>query len=658
MSRPIRKVLVANRGEIARRIFRTCRAMGIATVAVFSDADRHSPFVADADEGFALGGNTPAESYLDPQKLLEAARVTGADAIHPGYGFLAENGSFAARVVKAGLTWIGPTPAAIKTMGSKLESKRLVEGAGVPTLPSIDLTGVDEAGISKAGETIGYPLLLKASAGGGGKGMRIVRRPPDLTEAVASAEREAESAFGDSTVFIERYLERPRHIEIQVVGDRHGQVSALFERECSIQRRHQKIVEEAPSPALDEPTRSRMSEAAITICKAVEYEGAGTIEFLFDGGEFFFLEMNTRLQVEHPVTEEICGVDLVRWQILIAAGERLGEELMEPARIGHAIEVRLYAEDPMRDFLPVTGTVDRFEFPEVLGLRVEPGVESGSVISPFYDPLIAKVIAWAETRDEAAALLARALQTARIHGPTNNRDLLVRILRHPEFLDGQTDTDFLERNPPAELGVPLPTREECELGAVAAALAAASVRRDHAALLPALPSGWRNNPSQLQAVTFAQEDQEIRIGYRFEGERVSVEVDGRPLPGIEVHQVNEDLVGLLANGHLRRFAVHRVGDVVHVDGPTGYVRLREIPRFPESSIDEEAGSLHAPMPGRVIKVLVVEGETVAEGQALLVLEAMKMEHSLRAPHAGTVRDIRAGEGEQVAADQVLVVVEA
>ncbi|HKZ18605.1 MAG TPA: biotin carboxylase N-terminal domain-containing protein [Acidimicrobiia bacterium] len=658
MSRPIRKVLVANRGEIARRIFRTCRAMGIATVAVFSDADRHSPFVADADEGFALGGNTPGESYLDPQKMLEAARVTGVDAIHPGYGFLAENGSFATRVVEAGLTWIGPTPRAITTMGSKLESKRLVEGAGVPTLPSVALTGVDQAGISKAGETIGYPLLVKASAGGGGKGMRIVRRPPDLAEAVASAAREAESAFGDSTVFIERYLDRPRHIEIQVVGDRHGQVSALFERECSIQRRHQKIVEEAPSPALDEPTRSRMCEAAITICKAVEYESAGTVEFLFDGGEFYFLEMNTRLQVEHPVTEEICGVDLVRWQILIAAGERLGEEIMEPVHIGHAIEARLYAEDPMRDFLPVTGTMDRFEFPEVLGLRVEPGVESGSVISPFYDPLIAKVIAWAETRDEAASLLARTLQTARIHGPTNNRDLLVRILRHPEFLDGQTDTDFLDRNPPAELGVPLPTREECELGAVAAALAAASARRDHAALLPALPSGWRNNPSQLQAVTFAQGDQEIRTRYRYEDERVTVEVDGRPLPGIEVHEVNEDLVGLLVNGHLRRFAVHRVGDVVHVDGPTGYVRLREIPRFPESSIDEEAGSLHAPMPGRVIKVLVVEGETVAEGQALLVLEAMKMEHSLRAPHAGIVRDIRAGEGEQVAADQVLVVVEA
>ena len=631
--------------------------MGITTVAVFSDADRHSPFVADADEGFALGGNTPAESYLDVQKLVEAAKVTGADAIHPGYGFLAENGNFAAQVLEAGLTWIGPTPQAITTMGSKLESKRLVETAGVPTLPSVDLTGLDEAGISDAGEKVGFPLLVKASAGGGGKGMRIVRRPSDLGEAVASASREATSAFGDSTVFIERYLDRPRHIEIQVVGDRHGQISALFERECSIQRRHQKIVEEAPSPALDEATRSRMCEAAITVCKAVDYEGAGTVEFLFDEGEFYFLEMNTRLQVEHPVTEEICGVDLVRWQILIAAGERLSEELMEPARIGHAIEVRLYAEDPTRDFLPVTGTMDLFEFSDAPGLRVESGVESGSVISPFYDPMIAKVIVWAETRDEAASLLARSLQTARIHGPANNRDLLVRILRHPDFLEGKTDTDFLERNPPAELGVPLPTRGECELGAVAAALAAAAARRDQATLLPTLPSGWRNNPSQFQAVAFALGDREIRIGYRYDDGRVAVEVDGQALPGIEVHQVKEDRVSLLENGHLRGFTVHRVGEVAHVDGPTGYIQLREIPRFAESSIDEEAGSLHAPMPGKVIKVLVAEGETVAEGQALVVLEAMKMEHSLRAPHAGVVKDIRAGAGEQVGAGQVLVVVE-
>ncbi|MGH8925797.1 MAG: acetyl/propionyl/methylcrotonyl-CoA carboxylase subunit alpha [Acidimicrobiia bacterium] len=657
MSRAISKVLVANRGEIARRIFRTCHAMGIATVAVFSEADRHSPFLTDADEGFALRGNAPAESYLDVRKLLAAARVTGADAIHPGYGFLAENGSFAAEVVAAGLTWIGPTPQSITTMGSKLESKRLVEAAGVPTLPSIDLSGLDNSGIEESGEKIGYPVLVKASAGGGGKGMRIVRQQSDLTEAVASATREATSAFGDGTVFIERYLDQPRHIEIQVLGDRHGQVSALFERECSIQRRHQKIVEEAPSLALDESTRDRMCEAAVAVCKAVDYQSAGTVEFLYDRGEFFFLEMNTRLQVEHPVTEEICGIDLVRWQILIAQGERLNEELLEPVRIGHAIEVRLYAEDPTHDFLPVSGKVDRFEFESLPGLRIDSGVESGSEISPFYDPMIAKVIAWAETRDEAASLLAHSLQTARIHGPTNNRDLLVRILRHPEFLAGQTDTHFLERNSPIELGGPLPSREESELAAVAAALAAAQARRSEADLLPSLPSGWRNNPSQSQAVTFARGHQEVRIGYRHQGEIVMAEVDGRPLSGLEVHHAAGDRIGLVLDGHLRWFAVNRVGDTFHVDGPSGYLRLRELPRFPESSIEEEAGSLHAPMPGKVIKVLVSEGEIVDEGQVLVVLEAMKMEHSLRAPHSGMVKAIRSIEGEQVAAGQVLVVVE-
>ncbi|HSL26123.1 MAG TPA: biotin carboxylase N-terminal domain-containing protein [Acidimicrobiia bacterium] len=654
----IRKVLVANRGEIARRIFRTCRAMGIATVAVFSEPDRHAPFVSDADEAYALNGVAAAETYLLIEAMVAAARATGADAVHPGYGFLAENAGLAEAVIAAGLTWIGPTPRAIAAMGSKLESKRLVAAAGVPVLPSVDLTSIEGERLRAAALVIGYPVLVKASAGGGGKGMRIVRSSEDLEVAVAGARREAGSAFGDDTVFLERYLDSPRHIEVQIFGDHHGNLVALFERECSIQRRHQKIIEEAPSPALDEATRQQMSEAAVTTARTVAYEGAGTVEFLFQEGEFFFLEMNTRLQVEHPVTEEITGLDLVRLQLLVAQGEALPEAVLAPDMVGHAIEARLYAEDPRHDFLPVTGKLAGFEVPDLPGIRVESGVENGSEISLFYDPMIAKVVAWAETRAEAASLLAAALQRARLHGLITNRDLLVRILRHPEFLAGQIDTHFLERHSPVELGAPLPDQTEVRLAAVAAALAAQADRRLRTPLLGSIPSGWRNSPSQLQEATFETEYGLVTVGYRFEARGgITVGIDGAALEGARLVHLSPERVGLAAGRHLRWFTVARMGSIHHVDGPAGYVRLVEQPRFPAAPVEEEKGSLHSPMPGKVIKVMVNEGQEVAEGEVLLVMEAMKMEHTLRAPHGGVVRAIRAAAGDQVEADQVLVVVE-
>jgi len=655
----IRKVLVANRGEIARRIFRTCRSMGIGTVAVFSEADRNAPFVAEADQAFALGGRAPSDSYLRIDLVVDAARQTGADAIHPGYGFLAENPDFARAVIEAGLIWIGPSPESMAVMGSKLESKRLVTEVGVPTLPSIDLTSMNDDQILGAANEIGYPVLVKASAGGGGKGMRIVAGPDDLHDAVAGARREAESAFGDDTVFLERHLVAARHIEIQIFGDKHGNFVSMFERECSIQRRHQKIVEEAPSPVIDVVTRDQMGEAAIAAARAVGYVGAGTVEFLYHGGQFFFLEMNTRLQVEHPVTEEITGLDLVRLQLLVAQGEALPEDALDPAMVGHAIEARLYAEDPLHDFLPVSGRLDRFEFPRLPGLRIDSGVESGSEVSPFYDPMIAKVVAWAETREEAASLLALALQRARLHGLVTNRELLVRILGHPEFLSGDTDTAFLERHSPVELGGPLPDQTEVRLAAVAAALSAQAERRAGSTLVGSVPSGWRNSPSQLQETIFDSDQSAIRIGYRFEPRGgLVVAIDGEPPAEMELVGMDADRIGLRVGRLLSWFDISRVGGVHHVDGPGGYVRLVERPRFPEAAREEDPGSLHAPMPGRIVKVTVVDGDSVSDGQVLIVMEAMKMEHSLRAPYDGVVRWVMVAAGDQVEAGQVLAVVDA
>ena len=643
----VTRLLVANRGEIARRIFRTCREMGIETVAVFSEPDRMAPFVAEADRAVSLGGDTPAESYLRGEAIVEAAKRAGADAVHPGYGFLAEDPGFAEQVLEAGLLWVGPSPRAMSLMGDKLAAKEIMTRAGVPVLASVLPAGASD---------IGFPLMVKAAAGGGGRGMRIVRSPEELDSKVGSARREAEAAFGDSRVFLERLVQEPRHIEVQIIADTHGLTVPLFERECSIQRRHQKIIEEAPSPFVDEALRRRLSEAAVAASRAVDYVGAGTVEFIVAADRsFWFLEMNTRLQVEHPVTEEITGLDLVRLQIEAARGEDLSGALEGVSMDGHAIEARIYAEDPQAGFLPTAGRMHRFGL-AAPGIRVESGVEDEDEIGVHYDPMLAKVVAWAPHREEAARRLARALRKALIHGPVTNRDLLVRILEHPEFAEGRTDTAFLTRHPPEELGRPLPSEAEERLAAAAAALSAQAGRRDSARVLSGVPSGWRNNPSQLQVLDLVGAQGEIKVGYRFGGGgNPAVEVDGQEVPVTGLPACGPERVGLEVDGVLGWYGVNRVGNTHYVDGPAGLSRLVEKDRYPVAVRPEQSGSLQAPMPGRVVEVGSAEGDEVEKGQVLVVMEAMKMEHGLRAPHSGKVVSVLTRPGEQVKSGQILVV---
>ena len=633
---PIAKLLVANRGEIARRVLRTCRDLGIATVAVFSDADRDAPFVAEADEAVALGGSTPAESYLRAEAIVAAAERTGAGAVHPGYGFLAESADFAERCRKRDLVFIGPTPESLEAMGSKLEAKRLVAAAGVPVLP---------------GAEAGFPVMVKAVYGGGGVGMRVVADPAELEEAMATGRRTAEAAFGDGEVFLERYLERARHVEVQIAGDAHGRLLALFERECSIQRRHQKVIEEAPSPVVDDALRRRLGELAVAAGRAVGCTGLATVEFLLADGEPRFLEMNPRLQVEHPVTECVTGWDLVALQIRLAEGSPLPEA--PPSLDGHAIEARLYAEDPAGGFLPAAGTVHRFRIEGRPGLRVDTGVVDGSRIDAHYDPLLAKVIAHAPTRVEAARVLAAALEGARLHGPPTNRELLVGVLRHPAFLAGEVDTGFLEREVAGGLALVAlgPGLGQRWLNAVAAALAGQAQRRAGATL----PSGWRNNPSQLQRTEF----EGISVGYRLGRDGLQVEVDGEPRAA-RLWSCGPELVELETDGVLRRFELHRVGDLHYVDGPLGPSALRELPLLPEpgpAAGPAVAGSLVAPLPGMVRRVAVRQGERVEAGALLVVLEAMKTEHRVTAPRGGVVAEVPVAEGDEVGAGMVLAVVE-
>ncbi len=668
----IRRLLVANRGEVTRRIFATCRAVGIETVAVHSTADTDAPFAREADYAVQLPGNAPSATYLRGDLIIAAARKTGADAIHPGYGFLAENAEFAAAVTEAGLTWVGPPANVISVMASKIDAKTLLAEADVPVLPSwTDVSTVDE-----------FPVLVKAAVGGGGRGMRIVHNAESLGEAVSSARREAFSAYGDNTVFCERYVDKARHIEVQIIADQHGNTVTFGERECSIQRRHQKFIEETPSPAVTPELRENLCSAAVAVAQAVGYSGIGTVEFLLTPeGEFFFLEMNTRLQAEHTVTECVTVIDLVRLQLFLAEGGRLPFVSAPPMR-GHAIEARLCAEDPASNWLPATGKLSRFEVPNVAGnfrplmqpgVRLDSGVEAGSVVGVHYDSMLAKVVAWAPTRYEAARMLAATLARTKVHGLLTNRDLLVRVLRHPAFLSGQIDAGLLDRQP--EVFAPLLSSVEAvRLSCLAAALAGAAAR--HANAGTSLPSGWRNVASTAQTIVYDGPAGPVEVGYRLDASgalaqwwvravdpeeldlaglgQVGVIDDHPPVAVVSAapHEVVLDVAGVRLT-----VDVHRVGDVSYLDSVEGSVALHELPRFPLPSAELEEGSLTAPLPGAVGRVLVAPGQRVGAGELLLTLEAMKLEHPVHAPADGVVSVVKVRPGALVDTGALLAIIQ-
>jgi 3-methylcrotonyl-CoA carboxylase alpha subunit len=618
------KLLIANRGEIACRIIRTARRMGIATVAVYSDADAAALHVAMADEAVRIGPPAPRESYLRGDAILAAARETGAGAIHPGYGFLSENADFAAACAAAGIVFVGPPAAAIRAMGGKSQAKALMEAAGVPLVPGYHGAAQDFDTLQNEAAKIGFPVLVKASAGGGGKGMRIVTEPADLWDGIAAAKREAASAFGDDRVLIERYLTRPRHIEIQVFADSHGNVVSLFERDCSLQRRHQKVMEEAPAPGLSPAIRAEMGAAAVAAARAVGYVGAGTVEFISEGGAFHFMEMNTRLQVEHPVTEAITGLDLVEWQLRVAAGAALPWRQSDLAITGHAIEARLYAEDPTRDFLPSVGTLTHLRLPD--GIRVDSGVRQGDRITPDYDPMIAKIIAHGPDRETALRRLAAALAATEVAGVQTNLSLLHRLAVHADFRAGGVDTGFIGREAASLLAAP-----EVPDAAIAAAALAVLGQRDAAAGSDpwSATDGFRLNAPAQRSVMLRIDGRDLTVIATADGQP---QWDGAPHPA----------------GAARRLSIRISAEQVSVfAGAENFTFDRIDPLAPPDSAAAAGGRIVSPIPGRVVAVLVAAGDAVEAGKKLVVLEAMKMELSLTAPAAGTVAELRCAVGERV-----------
>ncbi|MCC6625178.1 MAG: ATP-grasp domain-containing protein [Deltaproteobacteria bacterium] len=656
-------ILVANRGEIARRIMRTARAMGFGTVAVCSEADRRAAFVREADTAVVIGPAPSRDSYLRIDRIVDAALRTGAGAIHPGYGFLSENEAFARACGDAGLVFIGPTPEAIAAMGSKIAAKRLMAAHGVPVVPGFDgggLPDVGDAAFVAAAPAIGLPLLVKASAGGGGKGMRIVKHLDDLPAALAAARREAETAFGDPTLLVERYVEGPRHIEVQILGDAHGNVVHCFERECSIQRRHQKILEEAPSPGLDPARRAAIGEAAVRAGRAIGYRSAGTVEFVMGAdGQFYFLEVNTRLQVEHPVTEMVTGLDLVRLQIEVALGKPLPFRQEDLRISGHAIEARLYAEDADHDFLPQIGTLLDFEVPAAEGIRLDSGVERGDEVGIHYDPMLAKLVAFGATREEANRRLGRALAGASVLGVTTNIPFLRAVVAHPAWRAGALSTHFIADHREALAGRHLDPVLAARLATVAA-----TTRTDEArTILPDLPLGWRNNRFVDPLTSWTAREagpagatHTLHCRHRALGGGRFLTRVGESDEGVEVTVLSHDAIvwRFEVAGRVLGARIVEADErlFVHVDGAE--LRLDRVPRFQSSAAARDQGSCKAPMPGKIMALRVEVGATVEAGQPLVVMEAMKMEHTLEAPAAGVVAEILVAVGEVVQADAELV----
>ncbi len=667
-----KRILIANRGEIACRVIATARRLGIETVAVFSDADADALHVALADHAVHLGPAPARESYLRGDLILAAAQATGAEAIHPGYGFLSENAGFAEACTDAGIVFIGPPASAIRAMGSKSEAKALMGKAGVPLTPGYHGADQDPARLQREADGIGYPVLIKASAGGGGKGMRLVERSEDFAEALASCQREASASFGDDTVLVERYVTRPRHIEMQVFADGHGNAVHLFERDCSIQRRHQKVVEEATAPGMPEDLRARMGAAAVAAARAVGYQGAGTVEFIAetrpDGtpGDFFFMEMNTRLQVEHPVTEMVTGQDLVEWQLRVAAGDPLPMEQAEIFSFGHAVEVRLYAEDPDGGFLPSIGTLTHLRFPEETeSVRIDTGVRQGDVISPHYDPMIAKLIAHGDDRDEAISRLLAALRGTEVAGIATNRDFLIRILSHPDFRAGALDTGFI----PAREAVLLPGRGAADDDAlILVALAVLAEEDAHVRAKAAAggdphspwasATGWRLNDAGRIDLHFQDSTGLRRIAaYHKDGAwRISID-EGSVRSATLLGCSNGQLTARIDGAHLSAgLAVHGDRWTLFLGTSTRILTCID-PLASATGSDQLEHALTAPMPGKVTAVFAAAGDSVRAGQSLMILEAMKMEHTIKAPADGVIAALPFAVGDQVPESAVLVTFE-